>query len=383
MTKVSSILAGSFLGLIYTSCASTTPPEAIPIPDPRAHTTTEKATDNPLIEEQDIAIKTKPNKRQLLQFILRLSNTSEPLTEEDRGLISQIDRERLNTFEEGAVIISTLRSLKEDLEKVMAAKGPEAIMESPLLSRALEQELGPFKISLENALNRNVAIKNPNVYKMVLDIIEHTADIESYKTNIKAVIRDEAQKWASLLSSSYTEQPLSSTESESNSTNSQTTEYDLKKSDSLLLEADSLADMGQFRKAIEQVSQIGQSDPLYSAAEEKIKGLSNTAVQILRQKAAQAFQDAIPSDDPNTRVAYLEQARSYLEEALRDFPKSDQLATVSENLRVITADLQKYQPPQTSDEEKDRKEAKEIEGKPVNRRPDLQPSPAPEPQIYE
>ena len=64
------------------------------------------------------------------------------------------------------------------------------------------------------------------------------------------------------------------------------------------------------------------------------------AVQDLRQKAARAFQSSLPVVDIKTKAAYLVEAKNYLEEALKEFPAADHLATVRENLAVITRDLQ-------------------------------------------
>jgi hypothetical protein len=62
-------------------------------------------------------------------------------------------------------------------------------------------------------------------------------------------------------------------------------------------------------------------------------------VQDLRQKAAQAFQNAMPVADNRAKAVYLKQAKDLLEQALKDYPVADQLDTVRDNLAVITRDL--------------------------------------------
>ncbi|MCX6130965.1 MAG: hypothetical protein NTX25_18145, partial [Proteobacteria bacterium] len=88
-----------------------------------------------------------------------------------------------------------------------------------------------------------------------------------------------------------------------------------------------------------QAARIENSDPFFDQAKEKIKVYSNRAVQDLRQKAAQAFQNAMPVADDRAKLAYLKQAKDLLELALKEYPTADQLDTVRENLAVITRDL--------------------------------------------
>jgi hypothetical protein len=64
----------------------------------------------------------------------------------------------------------------------------------------------------------------------------------------------------------------------------------------------------------------------------------------LRRKAALAFQSALPVSDSKTKSGYLKQAKSYLEDAIKNFPDATQLPTVQDNLRVISADLEKLEP---------------------------------------
>ena len=107
--------------------------------------------------------------------------------------------------------------------------------------------------------------------------------------------------------------------------------------------AQQMADNGQFKQAVDQARKIGTGDPSYPQAKEKIKTFSNQAVQSLRQKAAQAFQNAMPATDIGVKSAYLEQARLYLQQALTDFPDADSLDTVKENLNIITKDIERLE----------------------------------------
>lgn len=127
---------------------------------------------------------------------------------------------------------------------------------------------------------------------------------------------------------------------ESTEANQEISAASIRDGDAILVEADQLAAKNQFKKAIENASKIKENSPFYPAAQEQIKAYSNLAVQKLRQKAATAFQSAIPVSDNETKISYLKQAQGFLKEALVNFPQADQLETVEQNLSVIERDLE-------------------------------------------
>src|SRR5690606_23232175 len=118
---------------------------------------------------------------------------------------------------------------------------------------------------------------------------------------------------------------------------------DLRSGDTLLADAQKLADQGNYKAALERIQYIPESSPLYSVAQEKTRDFSNRAVQDLRRKAAQAFRSALPSADLETRAQYLREAKAFLEQAIQNYPQAPQLPTVRENLRVISQDLERLE----------------------------------------
>ena len=114
---------------------------------------------------------------------------------------------------------------------------------------------------------------------------------------------------------------------------------DLKSTDSLLMAAQKLADKSEFKLAINQITGIEKFDPFFEQAKEKIKIYSNQAVQSLRKRAAEAFQNSMPLSEAKAKIAYLTQAQNHLEKAIKDFPAADQLERVRENLDIIKRDL--------------------------------------------
>ena len=119
---------------------------------------------------------------------------------------------------------------------------------------------------------------------------------------------------------------------------------DAEPSTGAISEAQKLAEGGKYKDATIKLRQIAPQSSLYPAAQEKLKSYSNVAVQDLRQKAAQAFQDSLSASDARSRASYLERAKGYLEEAINAFPEAGQLATVQENLSIISRNLEQLPP---------------------------------------
>jgi len=114
---------------------------------------------------------------------------------------------------------------------------------------------------------------------------------------------------------------------------------DLRAGDDIIAAADAAAGRGEFEAAVTQLSAVTEDAAIFPVARERLRVISNRAVQDLRRRAAIAFQAAAPISDPKSRSIHLEKARELLEEALAKFPAADQLPTVRENLAVISRDL--------------------------------------------
>lgn len=296
-------------------------------------------------EKKPERVSSVASKRDLLRYIIRLSSLDSPFSYEDESFLGSISVGRGDSFAEAAIVVGSVRKVLDSSRSVSESEDTELSLESILLEKNL---------NLEKALEKNVAIKNHSVYGLVLKSLEGSSDSDLFKERIRNLIYAEARMWASLMPGSST---LSGEAGDKSGYEIEVRDgvdqdsidqdgaiistADLRRGDNLLVQGQVLADQGEYKKAIDKIRSIREKDPLFGAAKEKIKDLSNLAVQRLRQKAAQAFQDAMPADDPSTKGNYLAQAKRYLEQALRDFPDSDQLETVSDNLVVISLDLEK------------------------------------------
>ncbi len=126
--------------------------------------------------------------------------------------------------------------------------------------------------------------------------------------------------------------PTSTTSGEFDST-------DLKNADNVLMEAQILADQKLYQAALTKIALINTQNPLYPVAQERLKSFANGAVQELRQRAALAYQNSLPLSDKTAKENLLKQAKAHLEEAISNFPNSEQIGTVKDNLQTIDREL--------------------------------------------
>ena len=108
----------------------------------------------------------------------------------------------------------------------------------------------------------------------------------------------------------------------------------------LLRNANELVEKNQFKNAITMLKRIDATSKFYQDVKVRIKIISNKAVSDLRTKAARSYQSAIPITDLKVRATYLTEARNFLVRAVEDYPDSDQLEAVKQNLATIDKSLQ-------------------------------------------
>jgi hypothetical protein len=273
-----------------------------------------------------------PRKKELIRFIVRLSDENEPFKPEDKDALDQIPASpAVGSFAEAAIVVGVLKM-------TLSNKLP-----SPEMS--LETQFKKRGVSLAEALKKNLVIKNHKVYRMAAQALAQTNNSPEFRTEVGSIIKSEADKWTDILN---TPLPAATTTDAAPGTSEQTAQptystAEFKKRDNLLWESELLAQRGMYKEAITKVTTINEADPFYPTAKEKIRDFSNKAVQTLRQKAAQAFENALPVSDPKSKTAYLEEAKKYLEEAIQDYPQADHISTVKENLAVISRDIERLQ----------------------------------------
>ena len=340
----------TFLSVILSACATRAKEQENYIPQ---ETTAPKLTKKPNTLKSKGK---KPNSR--IRLLMRLADPSIELTRGEEDYLSGLSSEPSGPIGEAVLVLSLFRKTGGEVQKMQAISsgtlyenksdnevgGNEEKLGLPSLE-ALFLEKG---IDLAETLERNYFLKNYKVYKLASDLLNATSNSEDFNAEITTVVQKEARNWVSLMGAdgsnlvgtidgetpAETQAIVPAQES-----GPKFSEGDLKLADMVLMEAQKLAEKGEYAKAIVKASKIGNQDPMFQEARKKVKSFSNHAVQILRQQAAQAFQSAMPVVDPEAKIAYLEEAKKYLEEAIKNFPDSDQLDTVHENLAVISRDI--------------------------------------------
>jgi tetratricopeptide (TPR) repeat protein len=310
-----------------------------------------------------------PASSDLTRTFNRLNDPTMRLMDEDIRAATALHPAPQGSLEEAVLILAQLRLLKiqtdqsskfqsRDLyEQEGEDQQPTAASAPNPNQPSMEVQFRDLNIDLVTSFQKNTHLKNLQTLALVKSLLEQTRNSPQFSGGIQSILDQEAQKWAALQKSEKPAETPSDPEAETSASVETSTEStmetapaqpltevhtgpaDLKRSDAILMQSQRLADKGEFKQAINFAARIDNRDPFFDQAKEKIKIYSNRAVQDLRQKAAQAFQNAMPVADSRAKAAYLKQAKDLLEQALKDYPVADQLDTVRENLAVITRDL--------------------------------------------
>lgn len=351
---VTQLLPMIFLALFINHCTTPSDKSSAPTaPLPQTAVTTPAA-------------ETKEDGDKLFRYYKRLTDRRMPYTQADAEyLAKRSDKPQPGSLEEAVATAGVLRATLAKADSTQSFEEQDLYQhqptpQSPALGGAgvsapavsLEKNLTEKDLDLEAALENNPYLKSYEIYQLVDEALKKTTNSPGFQDSISALLKSEAGRWSALTppGAPATPEPPPAEASVPVVTPVETnipgtpgalppSAAEIKTSDIALLEAQKLAEQGLYKLAIKKANTVANSDPMYPTAREKIKLFSNRAVQTLRQKAAEAFQNAIPVADPATKASYLEQARGYLQEALNNFPEADSLPTVQENLAVISRDL--------------------------------------------
>lgn len=303
----------------------------------------------PKLEAEPVGIGGTPSVADQLAFVQRHSSPAAPFGEKDHQLLAALPgKPEPGSVAEAALAVGLVKAVNNPLDTAKpsfdeqdigggAAKSSAASLESRCRERGLD---------LPGALAGNPLLATHGFAKQVVDALDRHRVSDDFKADVQSALKRNAELWASLSGELGAAAPGSEppppedTPAPVISDDAPLNPADLKGVDSALAEAEALADRGDYQAAIKKAKTLPASSPMRSTAQEKVKEFSNRGVQDLRRKAAEAFQNARPVSDPKARAAYLQQAKSYLEEALKDYPDATLLPTVRDNLRMVTRDLE-------------------------------------------
>lgn len=337
---------------LYSSCTTTnTAPRASTRPTyPKYAKPQPAAPKLPVAAQEpastDVAVTvTEP---EMQAFIAKHSaDANSALSDQDYVLLQNVeDLPKPGSAAEAVVIIGTAKTLTSKAPAPAPQNYQEEVIEGGPANNTTSSEAGlpnaavpslqnlltTRGINLSMAINANAAVKTPVVFELIqraLDVGNNTPDfVASVRAAMGGTPAPQGDTSTAVAPTTESSVPLTLSPA------------DLRMGDAILMDAQKLASNKMFPEAIAKAQQIPAENAMHVIAQEKIKAFSNQAVQDLRQKAAQAFQSALPVADPKTRAVYLEQARTFLEQAINTYPTADQISTVKENLAVITRNLE-------------------------------------------
>jgi hypothetical protein len=304
----------------------------------------------PKLEAEPVGIAGTPSEADQLAFVQRHSSPASAFGEKDHQLLAALaGKPEPGSVAEAALAVGLVKAVNNPLDTAKpsfdeqdlgggAAKSSAASLESRCRERGLD---------LPGALAGNPLLATHGFAKQVVEELGRHRVSDDFKVDIQNALKRNAESWASLSGElgaaapgSEPPPPPEDAPAPVISDDAPLNPADLKGVDSALAEAEALADRGDYKAAIKKAKTLPPSSPMRSTAQEKVKEFSNRGVQDLRRKAADAFQNARPVSDPKARASYLQQAKGYLEEALKDYPDATLLPTVRDNLRMITRDLE-------------------------------------------
>ena len=315
-----------------------------------------------------------PNTDDQLAFVKRNSGTSTPFTDADRQFVNLLPLSPVpGSVTEAAVVLGLTKMVlyprhpnQVTFQESDIEKGPangEVKNLTPQIS--LESLCSEHGVILATAIRENPLLGSTPIAQQIIAALNAGAHSVEFEGEVTAALRQQMAGWQQLsvvllapavsapsgiagppgsaqVAGPPTTVAIPSTVSEVGVVPVLgTVSQGLNLSDNALAEAQAMADRGDFRAAVQRAGGIPSSSVIHAKAQDKIKEFSNLGVQDLRRKAAAAFQTAMPISDPKTRAEYLKQAKTFLEDAIKNFPDASQLPTVRENLRVISRDLEK------------------------------------------
>lgn len=283
----------------------------------------------------------------------RLSNPQLPMSEADYQSAATMAPGEPASLEEAIVTMACIRSSLQNATKQSSVLGSDELYGKTHGTDSLEINSKTRKLVLAENIARNPLLRSFEVLRLTQLALATGANSAAFTQSVSAVISQEIAKWQGLtpkegekVAESQPEappapEPLATAEVNvvTGPSPGPSPEVERLRHEAIIAEMQRLADRGSYKEAIKKASGIPANDASFSLAQEKVKRISNKAVQNLRQKAAQAFQSGMPVADPSAKAAYLEQAQKYLNEALSSYPQSDQLDMVRENLATISKNL--------------------------------------------
>ena len=320
-------------------------------------------------------------------FLVRHSEVSQTLTDRDREVIDLLPaRQQPGSLPEAVLALGLVKTVlypagsnyptqppgfeESDLVSGSIAGTPGAVSQPPTSGQpsaadptvvggssgpSLEALCREKNLDLPRIVETNLLLRSREIHAMTIAALDRGRNSRDFRDKVISAVKKQADSWNQLASrvappaqtTAQTETDPASPQTPSPGGDGATPAPATpgsdgkgdKDADAILADSQTLSEQGKYFEAIQAAKKVPKEHPRFPEAQDRIKKLSNVAVQDLRSKAAQSFQNSLPVSEPTSKRVYLERAKGFLEEALQKYPEADQLGTVKDNLSVISRDL--------------------------------------------
>ncbi len=324
-----------------------------------------------------------PEQEEAVLFVQRHSDATTVLDKTDQDFLDNIVQPAPGSPEEAALTLGIIKEVLGETyansesnfveSDTQAEPKPSERQKNPTRTTkpSLEQISETRNIDLAAALENNLLLRSNDISNLALEALENSQNTPEFNNSIRSILGRRVAVWQQLenkvdvrsdapklknLNSEPTEfetaedlapadtNPAANDPSNSTQQNAMTEENAeplyLSPDDQDLAAIQRLIDEGETNLALKKLRQIPKSSPMYAGARSKLKQISQQHVRELRAKAAQAYQNALPVADRDLKITYLEEARKYLEQALKTYGDSDDSDTIRSNLSLITDEIE-------------------------------------------
>ncbi len=231
-------------------------------------------------------------------------------------------------------------------------------------TRVLETRSRERGVDIISALASNPYLKTQGIYSLAWDASRLEGNSQVFGQNLLTVIKTEVLLWGDLArrlgletqavaavppaqaeATSTTGTPADSAAPaatpQTENLSTPLTPAENAEAAKILGKAQDLALKESFEKSVIEARKISQGAENYTLAQEYIKTWANKAVQDMRRQAANQYRLSSATNETGSKKAYLNKAKTFLQDALTKYPEASTLDTVKENLEIIEKELER------------------------------------------
>ncbi len=275
------------------------------------------------------------------------------LTTAELGQIRNVAALQTRHVVQNAILVVAAARLSLSQQNLMTGELAAQKTEENNLERCAVQ----LDVKIANSIEKNPMLTSPQALVLLQKALEANPTTPAFDAELRQALNTHVQSWQNAaltfgltvgtLTQSVPENAGEETkESEPTEEAAATTNDELTDTDAqnILDEAATLANKGDFKQAIKMLAKSPPQSPAYQAARERITQYSDQGVQQLRGRSASEFQNFQQvATDPAAKLLYLKKSRTFLQDALKDYPDASMLGTVRSNLDFVEREISKVE----------------------------------------